>query len=113
MDPRDRLRRLRDGVSCTVCGVRVPGDRISLVAHRDDLVIVRADCRACGSTGLAFVLGGAPGRSPAVTRRDLDEGRPVDAPPVDADDVLDMHTLLESWTGDLATLVGGHTGGAR
>lgn len=113
MDPRDRLRRLRDGMGCTVCGARVPAARISLVAHRDDLVIARADCRACGNTAIAFVLGGDPGASPDAAGSDLDASRTPDAPPVDADDVLDMHTLLASWTGDLASLVGGPAGGAR
>ena len=36
-----------------------------------------------------------------------------DAPPISADDVLDMYQLLAGWTGDLASLVrDGETGDA-
>jgi hypothetical protein len=54
-------------------------------------------CPACGSTGLGFVTD--ENAVPEVHR--LAGGAPMSA-----DDVLDMHELLASWTGDLRTLVG-------
>jgi hypothetical protein len=103
MDPQDHLRELLDGIGCTVCEERVPGDRIRLLARREDLVFLQVDCAACGSAALGFIA------DEAVLAR-IDErtdatNAGTGASPISSDDVLDMHTLLSSWTGDLASLV--------
>lgn len=98
MDPLDHLRALPDGLRCTVCEERVPADRLTLLAWRDDLAFVQLDCAACLSTTLGFVLGGR-GDEPA---------EPIEGPqrsPITSDDVLDMHQLLATWRGDLAGLL--------
>jgi hypothetical protein len=112
MDPRDRLRSLPDGVECTVCGASVPVTQVTLLAEREDLVIVRADCTVCGSTALAFVL---TGDSPSATDSGTGatEATRASASPIDTDDVLDMHAFLETWSGDLASLVGPARGQGR
>ena len=98
MDPQDHLRALIDGLGCTVCEERVPPDRVRLLARRDDLLFLQVDCRTCGSTSLGFIA---------------DEAQPGGADDYDGpaaistDDVLDMHALLEGWTGDLRSLVRG------
>lgn len=97
MDPFDRLRALLDGSACTVCEERVPGERIRLLARRDDLAFVEIACPGCHSTTLGFVVAGDGLLS------DLPAGE--DRPPVSADDVLDMHVLLRSWRGDLRSLL--------
>jgi hypothetical protein len=66
-----------------------------LLARRDDLSFLEIDCGACLSTTLGFVLGGQAEDSAAR----------LEAPPVSSDDVLDMHELLTSWRGDLASLL--------
>ena len=98
MDPQDHLRALLDGVGCTVCEERVPADQIRLLARRDDLLFLQVDCRTCGSTSLGFIADELP-----ATEADPGAG----AAAVSADDVLDMHDLLEGWTGDLRSLVRG------
>lgn len=85
-------------MGCTVCEERVSADRIRLLARRDDLLFIQVDCSACGSSSLGFV-------SEAVVASKA--GRLDGASPVSSDDVLDMHAFLESWTGDLETLVSG------
>ena len=95
MDPLDHLIALPDGLRCSVCDERVPVTRIRLLARRDDLAFLEIDCGACQSTTLGFVLGGEPEDSAAR----------LEAPPVSADDVLDMHELLASWRGDLTSLL--------
>jgi hypothetical protein len=98
MDPLDHLGALPDGLRCTVCEERVPADRLTRLAWRDDLVFLQLDCGACLSTTLGFVLGGR-GDEPA---------EPVVPPqpaPISSDDVLDMHQLLTTWRGDLAGLL--------
>ena len=97
MDPLDHLRALPDGLRCTVCEERVPADRLTLLAWRDDLAFLQLDCAACLSTTLGFVQGG---------RGDEPTGPPHPAP-ISADDVLDMHQLLATWRGDLAGLLAG------
>jgi hypothetical protein len=59
MGPQDHLRALLDGMSCTVCEERVPADHLRLLARRDDLLFILADCEACGSSALGFVANAA------------------------------------------------------
>jgi hypothetical protein len=102
MDRQDDLRALLDGLTCTVCDEPVPPAGIRLLASRDDLVFLQLDCRSCASTTLGFVMTGDGDGSPLEAAGAVDP----DAPPVSADDVLDMYQLLAGWTGDLASLVG-------
>jgi len=103
MGPQDHLGALLDGMGCTVCEEHVPAERIRLLARRDDLFFLQVDCPACGSTSLGFVAG-----EPPTSEAD----RLAGGTPITSDDVLDMHALLASWTGDLGALVG-HAAGRR
>jgi hypothetical protein len=102
MDRQDDLRALVDGLTCTVCDEPVPPAGVRLLASRDDLVFLQLDCRACASTTLGFVMTGHGDGGPLEAADAVDP----DAPPISADDVLDMYQLLAGWTGDLASLVG-------
>lgn len=95
MDPLDHLRALPDELRCSVCEERVPADRLTLLAWRDDLVFLQLDCAGCLSTTLGFVLGG----------RGDEPDEPPRPAPISSDDVLDMHQLLATWRGDLAGLL--------
>jgi len=97
MGPQDHLRALLDGIVCTVCEERVPASRVRLLARRDDLLFLQIDCAACGSTSLGFIADAAVG-----SEAERLDGAPV----ISSDDVLDMHAFLETWTGDLSSLVG-------
>lgn len=105
MGPQDHLRALQDGLDCTVCEERVPAERIRLLARRDDLLFLQIECRACHSTALGFIQDPDSGH-PAGPEA-AEAARRGDAPPVSADDVLDMHGFLERWNGDLVGLLGG------
>jgi len=98
MDPQDRLRSLLDGMACTVCEERVAGHRIRLLARREDLAFVEIDCPSCDNSTLGFIVA----EDPLPLER---AGRSADPRPLSADDVLDMHLLLESWRGDLRSLL--------
>ncbi|MBA3876808.1 MAG: hypothetical protein C0498_07705 [Anaerolinea sp.] len=95
MGPQDHLRAFLDGFGCTVCEERVPAGRIRLLAWRDDLCYLQVDCAACGSTSFGFVTD-----EPIPSEADRLAGASISP-----DDVLDMNAFLESWTGDLASLV--------
>jgi len=101
MDRQDDLLALTGGLTCTVCDEPVPPAGIRLLASRDDLVFLQLDCQACASTTLGFVMTGNGDGGPLEAADAIDR----DAPPISADDVLDMYQLLAGWTGDLASLV--------
>ena len=109
MDPQDRLQSVLDGIACSVCEASVKGDRIRLLARREDLAFVEIACPGCGCTTLGFVVDA-----------DSADAAPPAASPVTADDVLDMHVALEAWHGDLRSLLAdspapdsGHSGRPR
>jgi len=112
MDPRDQLRPLLDGVGCTVCGSPVPGDRIRILAHRDDLAFVELDCPGCGSTTLGMLLaadgsgGGVLDTAPYGELTPQDEARRAGAGPITTADVRAARAFLANWHGDLVGLVG-------
>jgi hypothetical protein len=93
MEPRDRPSDTMDRAECAACGGRVPGERIRVLARRDDLTFAELPCTSCGSTGLAIFMG-APGTRVLAAR-----------PAVSADDLLDMHRFLADWHGDLRGLL--------
>ena len=115
MDPRDDLDSLAGGVGCAACGEIVPGDRIRILARRDDLTFVEVDCPACRSESLGIVVSDpdADGPSfdpdavdrPAWGEFDADDvARFRDARPIAPSDVDTVRRLLA--TGGLAALVG-------
>jgi hypothetical protein len=97
MGPQDHLRALPDGIRCTVCDERVPADHLRVLARRDDLLFLEVGCHVCGSTALGFITDSA-------FRPETDQL--AGAEPISGDDVLEMHQLLGSWSGDLVSLVG-------
>ncbi len=113
MDPRDRLRPLLDGVGCTVCGGLVPGDRIRILAYRDDLAFVELDCPGCATATLGMLLSsdGVDGDAvldvaPYGELSPGDEARRLAAGPITTADVRAARDFLAGWRGDLVGLVG-------
>ncbi len=114
MDPRDRLRPLLDGVGCTVCGGLVRGDRIRILAHRDDLAFVELDCPSCASPTLGLLLtGDDPAGAPILDVAPYgelsarDEARRAATGPITTADVHAAHDFLAGWQGDLVGLLDG------
>ena len=105
MDPRDRLRPLPDGATCTACGAPVPSGSIRVLAHRDDVAIVELDCIACGSTALGMLLSSIPGDPPVLDVADEPVGRRSDEAgalrPISDADVDTIRRDLAAWHGDL------------
>jgi hypothetical protein len=91
MEPRDHPSDTMDRAECSACGRRVPGERIRVLARRDEITFAELPCASCGSTGLAIFVS-TPGAA-------------AEPPPVSADDVLDMHRFLAAWHGDVRGLL--------
>ncbi len=113
MDPRDDLDALAGGVGCAACGDLVPGDRIRILARRDDLAFVEIACPGCHSESLGIVVGPAAADDapvPVMAPGGYGEFGPDDvdrfqaAGPIDAEDVRAVRRLLAG--GDLAALLG-------
>jgi hypothetical protein len=96
MDPLDPALLGADGTTCAVCEGSVPARSVRLLARRDDLAFVQVSCASCRSTTLAFVF--------PATASAGGTGRPTPAR-VTADDVLEMHELLDGWSGGLRELL--------
>jgi hypothetical protein len=104
---RDRSRPLPDGAACTACGANVPGGRIRILAHRDDVAFVEMECPSCDSTTLGLLIGanGEDGTSTLDLSSDAPNGdvqpRRVVARPITEDDVDAIRRDLAEWHGDL------------
>jgi hypothetical protein len=115
MDPRDDHDSLAGGVGCAACGEIVPGDRIRILARRDDLTFVEVACPECRSESLGIVVTD-PERDDASADLDGvawpawgefgsdDVARFRDARPIAPADVETVRRLLAA--GGLAALVG-------
>jgi hypothetical protein len=109
MTGEDWIRRELAALECVECGRAYDTAGIHLLARRDGLYFVDLSCAACGTRAVAVVGiehdGGErrprvrrAGRATAAARRR------VEAPPVSADDVLEMHRFLDEFDGDFRGL---------
>ncbi len=105
MDPRDRLRLLPDGATCTACGATVPADRIRVLAQREDLVFVELDCGDCGSAALGLMMDGVSGGlsmlDVSTEGAEIGRDRSRSVRPVSHSDVEAVRRDLTTWDGDL------------
>ena len=94
---------VRAKVTCAVCGKRYRLDGLSFLGHRDGVWAYMAVCGRCRTVALiGVVLQQGQPIIRDVTRRELKHFE--SQPPIGADDVLDMHELLEHFDGDFASL---------
>ena len=107
MDGAEWLRTQLTSFGCAACGRGYQPEGIRMLAERDGLWFVDLACLMCGSQATAIVT---------ITLDDGTERRAEDpelepvvaalpAPPVDLDDVLDVHQLLARYEGALLGLL--------
>ncbi|MBI3114982.1 MAG: hypothetical protein HYZ09_00615 [Candidatus Kerfeldbacteria bacterium] len=93
--------------ACPLCEVHYSPLQAHIIEQREDAHLLHLECRNCGSAVVAAVLNGQLGISSVGLLTDLtsdDVMKFKDDPfGVNADDVLDLHTLLA--TDDLTALV--------
>jgi hypothetical protein len=115
---------------CEACGNVYAESRLRVLARRQGLYVVGLTCVSCGAAALAMVSFGRDGgrddagtpepenaeshAGPHALRADrLVRTRPSTVvPPVDLDDVLDMHRFLEDFDGDFRGLFDTTLGGS-
>lgn len=113
MDGADWLRTQLTSFGCAACGELYEPGRIRLLAHRDGLFFVDLACTACSSRAVAIVtvetdqdqgtLAETGELAEIAAARTTPQG-PV-APPISADDVLDVHRLLGDFRGGTRELL--------
>jgi hypothetical protein len=121
MDGSEWLKTQLTSFGCAACGQPYESGRIRLLAERDGLYFVDLGCSHCGTQAVAIV----------TIQADDDDELHIDAgehanltltatsvvDPVNADDVLVVHQLLEGFSGSIDELLerfDGHgTAGAR
>ena len=104
----DILAVIRDRAGeydCPVCHRSLDGCRLTLLKDEDPLFTVQVGCARCGVTFVVVLKVRRDGPRPARQRRGpLRASRPQ-RPPIDVDEVLDVHELLRSHTGPLTELL--------
>jgi hypothetical protein len=97
MDRGDRTGLPPDAALCAACGAGVARPDVRVVARREDLAVVEIVCRACGSSGLAFL--------PSMVGIGLDGPVDPEAPVISTADVRAVAEFLADYRGDLVGLL--------
>ncbi|MBI2846991.1 MAG: hypothetical protein HYX82_03820 [Chloroflexi bacterium] len=105
MDRRS-LKKALSTLRCNVCGRRYQSFNIRILGHEKGIWFIGVLCISCKSKGLvAAVIQDAkdPERVTDLTEGELStfSGRP----PVNMDDVLDIHNVLKDFQGEIGELV--------
>lgn len=108
---------------CTVCHRRFVEDDVEVVSRKSDVWLMIVQCKDCHSRSFAAVVGDTT--APIDTESlfgfrsdgsieitfetegeffDIEEATDEMIIPVDVDDVLEMHTFLDSFDGDFKSL---------
>jgi len=93
---RSQARRYR----CAACRENMADCAIDVLAHEGNRALVKVTCVACRDENLLQIIfqedGDDSNHAIAAERPQLfDEPRPVISAPISADEMLDLHSLLE------------------
>lgn len=110
MDAESWLTSELASFGCAACGQAYGQGHIHLIAQREELFFVDLSCDHCGSQAVAIVTIQIDGDTATldggeIVRVEPDPGAAPDGPPVSADDVLDVHDLLDDFDGDVHQLI--------
>jgi C4-type Zn-finger protein len=99
------IRKLMSTIKCSVCGEHYEANDIKVLGHRDNIWFLNVSCSACHSRALvaATIKEGEP--SEAVTElTEAELTKFVEASPIGADDILDLHAFLQDFDGDFVEI---------
>ena len=119
MDAESWLTSELASFGCAACGQAYGEGHIRLIAQREELFFVDLSCDHCGSQAVAIVTIQVDGETATLEGGELvrveehDLNAIADGPPVSADDVLDVHELLDDFEGDVHTLMARFDGEGR
>jgi predicted phage tail protein len=122
MDAESWLTSELASFGCAACGQAYGQGHIHLIAQREELFFVDLSCEHCGSQAVAIVTIQVDGETArleggelvrATDAEEIDLDAVPDRPPVSADDVLEIHDLLDDFEGDVHQLIARFDGEAR
>ncbi len=119
MDAESWLTSELASFGCAACGQAYGQGHIHLIAQREELFFVDLSCEHCGSQAVAIVTIQVDGEMATLDGGELvrpdetDADAALDGPPVSADDVLDVHQILDDFQGDVFQLIARFDGESR
>ena len=102
---KDFIKRLMASAKCRLCGQRYDVNNIKVFGHQKDLWLVALSCSACHTRYLAVINieeDMMPNVITDLTKVEQDKFSSLDR--LSADDVLEMHSFLKDFNGDLSQL---------
>lgn len=100
------VKRLMTTVKCNHCGQGYQKQNVTILGHDRDLYFIKAYCDSC-RTQFLIAASVTAEKATAVSDLSTDEAtRFKNSYPPTADDVLDMHGFLKTFSGDFLRLFG-------
>ena len=98
------IKHLIANIKCAVCQHHYKAEDIQIVDHRDDIWVMAVICRQCRTHGLIFAI--IKEAIPAITEMSPGErAKFKKMPQIEADEILDVHRLLENFDGGFVELL--------
>ena len=104
MDKQQLIRYLVAHLKCIACRHKYDIDDVQVLEEGAGLLVLLMTCQHCQAQGLLMAL--VQDQQVKPRRADQAEQR-RDVGPITADDVLDVHRLLEGFDGDCSALLAG------
>lgn len=99
------IRYLVTRIRCAICKTRYRPQDIHILAHQGESWLMAVECHECHTQGLVFAVVQEGEAQPVVTELTPEEqAKFQEMPPLDADDVLDVHQFLRDFNGDFIKL---------
>lgn len=99
------VKKLLSSMKCGACGDAYERENLSVLAHIEDLWLISAFCPSCSSRGLVAVVIRKGKVEKHVSNSIEGDFETFEGLPIDVDDVLDMHSFLKDFSGDVSDLL--------
>ncbi len=100
------VKKLLTSIKCCSCGQHYDECSVDILGHSEELWFLRMICSSCSVQSLVAAIikeDNRPEDTTDLTREEVERFAAVKV--VGADDVLDMHTFLQSFDGDFSRLL--------
>ena len=100
------IKWLVASIKCGICGQHYEAANVKIMGHQDELWFLSVFCSSCKSHGLIAAV--VKENEPVQLTTDLSEeeyAKFARSSGVEIDDVLDIHNLLENFSGDISELL--------
>jgi hypothetical protein len=99
------IKELLSNIKCRVCGRDLEPACVRFLGHKEKLWFLTVLCPGCQSQNLvAAVIKEGKAAELVAELSEAERSKFSTSLPIGADDVLDMHTFLEKFSGDFSSL---------